>query len=766
MRLVTCHVENFGKLSDLTVSFTDPSGIQLFCEENGWGKSTLAAFIKVMFFGFDNAGKRSEIDNERKRYKPWQGGVYGGQITFEAGGSTYLMSRVFGAKENQDEFVLRDADTLLESDDFSERIGEELFQIDSASFSRSIYISQLGCGTAATDSIGAKIGNLTEHTDDLNHYEMAEKKITDRLNALSETRKTGLLYKQKGQIAQYEQEIKNGEALDASMEELVRLKESLRRSCAERKEEQGVLSNRLKAASEKKDLAVQHNEYRHLCETVSGKKRVWQQKRAFFPGRIPAVEEIDRCLQAADQLVGVEKEREIYQFDDEEEREWKSLERTFTSGVPGLHEIEEYHRKIGEAQAAKPTGNKLFLAAGAVLAAAGAALCFVMLAAGLICLLAGAAAAVMGFVRKKNPPYVAQVAEEVRAFLETYDMSGRGGEEADLYAYGNALRTLEGTLARYEQLGEKRRKYEAASRSYQEGAGAVRAFLSGLGMEAEPDLRLQLQTVKEALRDYLHAGEEYKKAVEAKDQFADGIENLEAVRNAGGANASELNDSGADASRENASEANAYRVNENESLTEIQNRLRLISEELEGIQRNQMAYDRQLEQLQEKRDAIAESEGQLAQLREQFLQNRKKRDILKQTGHYLEQAKAALTAKYTKPLKEGFDKYFAILTGTAADPYELDANLELAVTEQGMPRKIGLFSTGYQDMMGICLRMAFVDAMYPGEKPFLIFDDPFVNLDDRKTEGSLRFLREIAREYQIIYFTCREGRGNVNGFAE
>ena len=65
-----------------------------------------------------------------------------------------------------------------------------------------------------------------------------------------------------------------------------------------------------------------------------------------------------------------------------------------------------------------------------------------------------------------------------------------------------------------------------------------------------------------------------------------------------------------------------------------------------------MAYDRQLEQLQEKRDAIAESEGQLAQLREQFLQNRKKRYILNQTGHYLEQAKAALTAKYTKPLKE------------------------------------------------------------------------------------------------------------------
>lgn len=766
MRLVTCHVENFGKLSDLTVSFTDPSGINVFCEENGWGKSTLAAFIKVMFFGFDNAGKRSEIDNERKRFKPWQGGVYGGQITFEANGKTYVMSRVFGVKENQDEFVLRDVDTRLDSDDFSERIGEELFQIDSASFSRSIYISQLGCETAATDSIGAKIGNLTEHTDDLNHYELAEKKITDLLNALSETRKTGLLYKQKGQIAQYEQEIKNGEMLDASMEELLRLKEELRLSYAERKEEQNVLQDRLKAASEKKDLAVQNNEYRHLCAAVSDKKRVLQQKRAFFPGRIPAMEEIDRCLQAADQLVGLEREQQIYQSGDEEKREWESLERMFSAGVPTPHEIEEYHRKISEVQAAKPAAGKPFLFVGALLAAAGAAFCFVMLAAGMVCLLAGAALIVFGIVKKALPKEVVEAAREVREFLEKYGVLGKDGEEADLYAYGNALRTLESSLVQYERLGEKRRQYEAASRSYHEGAGAVETFLTGLGMEMEPDLRAQLQTVKEALRDYIHAGREYEKAVEAKDRFGAGMENFDAVGNAGGAYASEVYASEADAGAVNANVTNAAPAYEEESLTEIQNRLRCISEELEGIQRNQMAYDRQLEQMQEKRDGIAESEQQLVELREQFLQNKKRRNILKQTGHYLELAKISLTAKYTKPLKEGFDKYFRILTGMAADPYELDANLEIAVTEQGMPRKTGFFSTGYQDMTGICLRMAFVDAMYPGEKPFLILDDPFVNLDDKKTEGSLRLLREIAREYQIIYFTCREDRGNVNGFAE
>ena len=43
MKLIKCHIENFGKLSDFTYDFTD--GCNTVCEENGWGKSTLAAFL-------------------------------------------------------------------------------------------------------------------------------------------------------------------------------------------------------------------------------------------------------------------------------------------------------------------------------------------------------------------------------------------------------------------------------------------------------------------------------------------------------------------------------------------------------------------------------------------------------------------------------------------------------------------------------------------------------------------------------------------------
>ena len=51
MKLIACHIENFGKLSDLSVEFSD--GINVINESNAWGKSTLAAFLKVMFYGLD-----------------------------------------------------------------------------------------------------------------------------------------------------------------------------------------------------------------------------------------------------------------------------------------------------------------------------------------------------------------------------------------------------------------------------------------------------------------------------------------------------------------------------------------------------------------------------------------------------------------------------------------------------------------------------------------------------------------------------------------
>ena len=63
-------------------------------------------------------------------------------------------------------------------------------------------------------------------------------------------------------------------------------------------------------------------------------------------------------------------------------------------------------------------------------------------------------------------------------------------------------------------------------------------------------------------------------------------------------------------------------------------------------------------------------------------------------------------------------------------------------------------------MIGLCLRLSMTDAMYKGEKPVLVLDDPFVNLDDKKTSSAAKLLSEVAKEYQVIYFTCKND-GNI-----
>ena len=64
IKLKKIYISSFGKLKNFTLDFTD--GLNEIREENGYGKSTVAAFVKAMFFGFGKGGSRSVAENERK----------------------------------------------------------------------------------------------------------------------------------------------------------------------------------------------------------------------------------------------------------------------------------------------------------------------------------------------------------------------------------------------------------------------------------------------------------------------------------------------------------------------------------------------------------------------------------------------------------------------------------------------------------------------------------------------------------------------------
>ena len=111
-----------------------------------------------------------------------------------------------------------------------------------------------------------------------------------------------------------------------------------------------------------------------------------------------------------------------------------------------------------------------------------------------------------------------------------------------------------------------------------------------------------------------------------------------------------------------------------------------------------------------------------------------------------------------EPIKVAFDKYYTLLTGKSNEEFVLDDHLNLSLKSAGKQRYISLMSEGYRDLIGLCMRMALIETMYVVEKPFLILDDPFVNLDNSKMGEAMKFLEKISKEYQMIYFSCHSSR--------
>lgn len=293
MKLLKIHVENFGKLSDFTYDFHD--GINLIKEPNGFGKSTLAAFIKAMLYGFPARGGRSIASNERKKYLPWQGGAYGGYLQFSAEGIQYRVTRYFGKTAAGDSFQLEDETNRMPSRRFSEHLGEELFQLDAASFARSTYMPQrIDTEHGATLSIRARLSNLVDNTDDFHNYEDARERLRAKRSALLNYRGDGGRLK----LLQ-EEELRLERALaeaEQKREPLRSVSEEISRFLSERKQktdELGKLREEIRMASAQKAKAALYRQLDNLKQEYTSQKDGLRRLDEAYPNGYPALEEIN-----------------------------------------------------------------------------------------------------------------------------------------------------------------------------------------------------------------------------------------------------------------------------------------------------------------------------------------------------------------------------------------------------------------------------------------------------------------------------------------
>lgn len=83
MKILSLHIDGFGKLHDQDISFQD--GMNVVYGKNEAGKSTLHTFIKGMLFGLERQRGRAARNDTYSRYEPWQGsGTYEGCSAWKA----------------------------------------------------------------------------------------------------------------------------------------------------------------------------------------------------------------------------------------------------------------------------------------------------------------------------------------------------------------------------------------------------------------------------------------------------------------------------------------------------------------------------------------------------------------------------------------------------------------------------------------------------------------------------------------------------------
>lgn len=164
MKLIKCHVSSFGILTDFGVDFNE--GLNSYLRKNGEGKSTLAAFIKVMLYGMDTTTTRSAFD-DRKHYLPFSGGYYGGSLTIDYKGKEYTIARKFDDKsKTKDQLKITDnlGNEVLSIEgtrvDKDFPAGDILVGINEEAFKKCNFIYSNDLNFEINDSIKMKLNDL------------------------------------------------------------------------------------------------------------------------------------------------------------------------------------------------------------------------------------------------------------------------------------------------------------------------------------------------------------------------------------------------------------------------------------------------------------------------------------------------------------------------------------------------------------------------------------------------------------------------------
>lgn len=859
MKLLHLEIEHFGKLSGYSLDLRD--GLNVICEKNGWGKSTLAVFIKAMLYGLPASTKRSLDRNERKKYTPWQGGSYGGSLEFSCEKGRFRVERFFAVKEANDEFRLFDLASNKPSGAFSSNLGEELLGIDADGFERSTYLSQCGSNVSEENvTITAKLTGLLEDVNDIGSFDTAMD-IIDRRRKYYEVKggkgkvseltqelsvQTSRLDSCKGQlpeqdmlerdlaqcrehIGQTRQEIHDqrerlhrSDLQQAHRKEGERMQQRLRQTEERRKEILGLFRNQqlptdgeLASAKELLNSCRTKQAEQSTLKLTEAEEEALQRLERKYPNGVPSQSQLNLAQPLLARLSEAKAERNAArEIPDSQEQA-----RFRRSGIPELSLLEEAQQKKSRAEqlqvqlrelAATPLPAPvrkvpLLFSFAALLAAASAGYagfaltayriplliaCCVLAAAGLLTLLLGGKKQDTAALHEREQKAEALEKELdpllrfVRGVLERYGMPAQ--DTADLGSALSELRMLASRAHADRQRQEhQREQIRALDQRVDICRKEAEAHLRTLGLSCLPaDPQAALMQIRGEIQEWQRLTEKNR---ELEKRFAEADLHLREMQSKLGAFLNRLT---VRESRqpeecltqmERLCQEHAYLLGEisrqrgelqqfldqnlpsgTEQLpdsAELRGQVQTLENRLHTLQNEETEYTRRLDRISAQTEQIPELEDRCRQLTGELNTAKANLSTLLSTAKFLSASKDALSTRYLDGMQQYFTHYRMLLDGSETPAAHIDTSFGISVQDGGKSRDLESYSRGSRDVLQFCARLSLTKALFPeGEAPFLLLDDPFVNLDEDHIASARAMLDRLAPECQILYLVCHAGR--------
>ncbi len=742
MRLISCYVAGFGKLVGRSFDFR--ADLTVLKEDNGWGKTTLADFLKCMLYGMDNGRGKSVGANERMKYEPWHGNVFGGSLVFSYREKQYRIERSFGKTAASDAVRVYDENNMqtYEFGDKAERLGDILFGVDRESYQRSVYIPQgaVQTGGLPDDMKNRLLSLLGNGGADDNGAERAMERLDVAERSLRAKRRPA-----KGKLDEIDERLDSLARERAACEEygtlFTKTEEERRQvtselhACGERLK---GLDASLEQISRQNELASKQELYAELQSQKNALQVELSKMQLFFGEIDPGTVNLQGVQTAITEFYTLKKE-----LSDLEERLYKAesqsrelattsarvsqLEQTLSACKQGwAQENERQSRKSEkrhgrERKKSKFFGLFLFFALAAVIGGGilsstdFAVLGYLLLGVGALILAVSFFNALPAKRSRDNGDDV-----ELTSMIEYQQAEGElAGLRKRLESFPADLETSRATLSAAHE--EKKTRADGLEK-------AIVRFLQNFRFEEIYDYRVSLATLRDNAETKIRLTQEMARCEEKLRALTS--ENADVL-----------------GARERLQEADSERFKEARKAEERKR------DELLSIRARLSAQAEEYEKKSKTEDLDAET----SRLTEEKTRLEKKLYAVREAKKFLLRAKENMATRYLDPVGKSCEKYLLSL-GADSEIIRFAADGAAFFEENGTLRETEYYSAGWKELIGFCTRLSLAEAVFVKEPPTLILDDPFANLDDKKTEKAKKLLKELSGRYQILYFTCKKER--------